>query len=275
VTDGGPRALDDPIIVRSADGTGIATFVTGAGSPLVLVHGTTADHTTWRAVGPLLRRSFTIVVMDRRGRGASGDGQPYAIAREEEDVAAVVRWTGANLDGPVSVVGHSYGGRCALGAAVIGAPIDRLVIYEGPVSRASFGETSAIADELDGLLAAGQPVVLLETFMRRVVGLGDEEWAAFAASETFPLRVAAAHTVPRELRAGVGDASEIDRFATVRQPVLQVMGGASDRRFGAAAAALAAVLADARTVVIPGAKHAAHHTHPQEFVAAVEAFASH
>ena len=41
--------------------------------------------------------------MDRRGRGASGDTQPYAIEREYEDVAAVVD----AIDQPVSLLGHS------------------------------------------------------------------------------------------------------------------------------------------------------------------------
>jgi len=39
-----------------------------------------------------------------------------------------------------------------------------------------------------------------------------------------------------------------------------------------AARATFASLADGRVVVIDGAQHAAHHTHPAEFVAAVEAF---
>ena len=42
--------------VTSTDGTSIAVFVTGSGRPLVLVPGTTADHTTWRLAAPLLAR---------------------------------------------------------------------------------------------------------------------------------------------------------------------------------------------------------------------------
>jgi pimeloyl-ACP methyl ester carboxylesterase len=40
--------------IASADGAPIALFSAGAGPPLLLVHGTTADHRTWRVVGPLL-----------------------------------------------------------------------------------------------------------------------------------------------------------------------------------------------------------------------------
>src|SRR5207247_10397477 len=103
--------------VVSADGTPIAWFRAGDGPPLLLVHGTTADHTTFRVVGPLLARQHAVFAMDRRGRGASGDTPPYAIEREFEDVAAVVDAVAALAGRPVDVLGHSYGGRCALRAA--------------------------------------------------------------------------------------------------------------------------------------------------------------
>src|SRR4051794_41936122 len=75
-------------IVVSRDGTPIAVFSSGTGPPLVAVHAATADHTAFRAVGPLLATTYTVHAIDRRGRGASGDTQPYAIEREFEDVAA-------------------------------------------------------------------------------------------------------------------------------------------------------------------------------------------
>ncbi|MEO8208226.1 MAG: alpha/beta hydrolase, partial [Chloroflexota bacterium] len=58
----------------------------------------------------------------------------------------------------------------------------------------------------------------------------------------------------------------------VQNPVLQILGSASPRAFGANTHALDERLADGRVVVIDGAAHAAHHTHAGAFVAAVEAF---
>lgn len=60
--------------VVSRDGTEIAWWTTGEGPPLLLVHGTTADHTRWRPLLPHLERHVTVHAMDRRDRGASGDG---------------------------------------------------------------------------------------------------------------------------------------------------------------------------------------------------------
>ena len=59
--------------VPSKDGTKIALWRTGVGPALVLVHGTTADHTAWDPFVRRLEPYFTLYAMDRRGRGGSGD----------------------------------------------------------------------------------------------------------------------------------------------------------------------------------------------------------
>ena len=113
--------------VTSPDGTRIAVFSRGKGAALILVHGASADHTTFRVVGPLLARDFTVHAIDRRGRGASGDGPTYAIEREFEDVAAVADALAAGSDGGIVVFSHSYGGRCALGAALLTGTIRHVI----------------------------------------------------------------------------------------------------------------------------------------------------
>ena len=90
------------VTVRSKDGTNIASWRSGTGPALVLVHGTTVDHTAWDGVRPALEPSFTVYAMDRRGRGGSGDAPTFAVEREVEDVAALVD----SIDGAVHVMGH-------------------------------------------------------------------------------------------------------------------------------------------------------------------------
>ena len=75
--------------VRSPDGTAIAYERRGQGPPLVMVHGSSLDHSRWGPSVTRLAGRFTLLMMDRRGRGASGDGPVYSIEREFEDVAAV------------------------------------------------------------------------------------------------------------------------------------------------------------------------------------------
>lgn len=97
--------------IISKDSTPIAYQQSGKGPPLVLVHGTTADHTRWAPVLQPLEEHFTLYALDRRGRGESGDAdaEHYSIEREFDDVAAVVDSIGE----PAYLLGHSYGALCA------------------------------------------------------------------------------------------------------------------------------------------------------------------
>jgi pimeloyl-ACP methyl ester carboxylesterase len=261
--------------VASADGTPIAVFTDGSGPPVVLVHGAAADHTTFRVVGPMLAQRFTVHAIDRRGRGGSGDTSPYDIEHEFEDVAAVAgALTATGPRASVDVIGHSYGGRCALGAALRTDAIRRVVSYEGAPAPSDerYGEDATLATLIE-LDRTGRHDELLATFLREVVGMDEAALAAYRADPVWPVRVAAAHTIPRELRSeGESIAAGLDVLGRVRQPVLQVLGGDSLPTFGASTRALDERLIDGRVVVIPGARHAAHHTHPDAFVEAVTAF---
>lgn len=260
-------------VVTSPDGTRIAIFVSGVGPPLVLIHGASADHTTFRVLGPRLAQQFTIHAIDRRGRGASGDTEPYAIEREFDDVAAVAQTLARENGGPIDIFGHSYGGRCALGAALRTNDIRRVISYEGaptPIGE-RYGDRDVL-DDLRRLADAGDHDRLLATFMTRVVGMGADDLEAYRNDPIWPIRAAAAPTIVRELRAESADAGNLDTLGAVRQPVLQLLGGASVAAFAAATRALDARLIDGRVIVIPGARHAAHHTHPVDVVDAVRAF---
>jgi len=259
------------------DGVAIAVFRSGEGPPLVLVHGATADHTTWRTSGPMLAARHTLHAVDRRGRGRSGDpppGIPYAIEREFDDLANVVDTIAAESGGPVDLVGHSYGGRIGLGAALRTANLRRLVVYEGappPTEGRGYQDDGTLA-RIEELVSSGDRDEALATFMRDIVGMPEADLDAFRADPIWPVRAFAVGTTIRELRAEVGPAASLEALGAVRQPVLQVLGGASAPVFGEATRALDARLRNGRVVTIDGARHAAHHTHADAFVAAIEAF---
>lgn len=266
-------AASPSLVVPSPDGTPIAVFTSGVGPPLVLVHGATADHTTFRVVGPLLARDFTVHAIDRRGRGASGDASRYTIEREYEDVAAVAEAVATEPGAPVAVFGHSYGGRCALGAALLTDTIGWVISYEGaPTPPGSSYHPTGIEGRLRERIAAGDQDGALALFLTEVVGMRSEELTAYRADPVWPLRAAAAGTILRELEAEADPAASLDRLGQVRQPVLQLLGGESVPVFREATAALGDRLADGRIVIIEGARHAAHHTHPDVVVEAVRTF---
>src|ERR671910_144572 len=155
----------------SVDGTPIAYWRSGEGPPLVLVHGTAADHSRWASVLPAFEQRFTVYAIDRRGRGGSGDSDDYAIEREFEDVAAMVD----SLGEPVNVLGHSYGGLCALEAALRTRNVRKLVLYDPGIEVA--GEEvypHEVIERLEALLGAGDRDGVVATTMREVAGLPPE-----------------------------------------------------------------------------------------------------
>jgi len=262
--------------VTAPDGVPIAVFAAGAGPSLILVHGTTADHRTWRGVGPDLATRWRLHAVDRRGRGDSGDGDPadYDIGREFDDLAAVAEILANEAGGPVDVIGHSLGGRIALGASLRTAAIRRVVAYEGaPLAPGEEAIDPALEARLREDLAAGDLDGMLARFMTEAIGMPAADLAAFRADPIWPLRAAAAPTILRELDAAEhAPAAGLDALAAVTIPVLQLVGSLSPPSFRAGARALDRRLADGRLEVIEGARHGAHHSHAAEFIARVEAF---
>lgn len=77
----------------------------------------------------LLSPHFTVFNYDRRGRGDSGDRPPYAVAREVEDIEALIDEAG----GSAFVYGISSGAVLALEAASkLPNKIKKLALYEPP-----------------------------------------------------------------------------------------------------------------------------------------------
>jgi pimeloyl-ACP methyl ester carboxylesterase len=255
--------------VASRDGTRIAYRRGGRGAPLVLVHGTAADGGRWRPVLPALEERFTVHAVDRRGRGNSGEADGYAVEREFEDVAAVVD----SLGGPVDLIGHSYGALVALEAVLLSENVRRLVLYDPGIEVA--GQEiypRKVIGRLDGLLAAGDRVGVVETTMREVAGLPPEAVERLRSLPEWRSRVDAAHTIPRELRAVKAYGFDPRRFRNLAVPALLLSGGESPAAFGEAAEAVNGALPDSRLVVMPGQGHAAMDTGTDLFTTEVIRF---
>lgn len=246
----------------SHDGTSVACHVTGRGSPLVLVHGATADHNRWTPVLSTLEQRYTVHALDRRGRGASGDNPTYAFEREVEDIAAVVDGIG----GPVDLVAHSYGALLSLEASLHAANIRKLVLYEPPVPTKLAPVLTQLLDRVDALVAAGDRDAAVTLFLSEGARVPPHELTLMKSLPAWSARVAAAHTIARELRAV--DAYHMDsaRFATMRTPTLLMLGGASPPYFRAAIELVQAALPHAQLCVLPNQQHVAMDTAPDLFL---------
>jgi pimeloyl-ACP methyl ester carboxylesterase len=259
---------DRVVHATSADGTQIGCHVSGDGPALVLVHGTAADHSRWAGVIPALADRFTIYAIDRRGRGASGDAGDYAIESEFDDLAAVVDAIGGDVD----VLGHSYGAVCALAAATRTSNLRRLVLYEPPLPVGIEVYPAGLTERLNALLAADDRDGVVSTFMQEVVRMPPAQLEALRSDPSWEARLAAAHTIPRELRLVDGEGFE--RFAAVDAPTLLLVGGDSPPFLVEASRRLEQALPDARLETMPGQQHVAMNTAPELFLGLVLDFLS-
>jgi pimeloyl-ACP methyl ester carboxylesterase len=248
---------------RSPDGTTIAYEADGSGPPLVLVGGALSDRSATAAFVPLLSDRYAVVRYDRRGRGDSGDTQPFTPEREFEDLEAVI----AAVGDPAYVFGHSSGAAIALHAARRGAPIARLALYEPPF-YVDEARPPLPPDYLERLRSMG-PDDALEYFFTVAVQVPPPAVAALKSEPQWAEFRRVAHTVvydneimwPHEQREPLPRewADEVGQL-----PTLVMDGGDSPAWIRNAAAALAELLPNARRVTLEGCTHAA----PPERVAA-------
>jgi pimeloyl-ACP methyl ester carboxylesterase len=251
--------------VRSADGTKIAYWREGSGPTVLIVHGGGNYHGAWEPMLPLLAPSCTVVTMDRRGRGASGDTLPYAIEREFDDVAAL-----ADAIGPVCVLGHSFGTLIALEAALRTGAISSLILYEGwPDADEDLTVLPDYLPAIEELVAAGRYAESLEygespeeiAELRR-----DPHWSSWVSAQaTFPREVRALYQFWTAYPAGSG------RWRQLSIPILVLYGEQNPGR-GLGAKRLAGSLRNSRIAELPGQGHRAYREGPAVLAAAVLPF---
>lgn len=194
-----------------------------------------------------------VVRYDRRGYGDRWDHPgPFDVEGNLADVAAII------ADRPAVVVGHSYGGQVALGAAQhLGDQIVGVSTYETPLSFMDWWPT----DTAGAVGVAAGPENAAETFMIRMIGR--DRW------ERLPERTRMERR--REGRALVQELSEL-RLGASWDPaaigcrVLCGRGSLAADHHRRAVDWLTDSIVDATAVVIEGATHGAHMSHPESFV---------
>jgi pimeloyl-ACP methyl ester carboxylesterase len=241
--------------VHSSDGTEIAFDRSGEGPPVILVPGLfqhRAIDSGTAELASLLAPRFTVFHYDRRGRGDSGDTQPYAVAREVEDLAALIDEAG----GPVALFGMSSGGALALEAAARGLAVTRLAVYEPPFTDDD-GNVDLSDDLTNGIaerLEAGRPGDAVAFFMASS-GVPDEAVAQMRQAPFWAGLESVAHTMPYDM-ALMGDATLLsERAPTVTVPTLVLDGGASEPWGHRSADAVAAAVPGAERGTLEGQTH--------------------
>ena len=239
--------------VRSADGTEIAFDQTGQGPPVILVVGAFNDRSTGAPLANALEAQMTVLNYDRRGRGASGDTQPYAVEREVEDLDALIREAG----GAAGVFGYSSGANLALEAAAHGLNITKLALYDAPfiVGDDLPRPPKDIATQLAKLISANRRGDAVELYQTKLVGIPEPVVAQLRNAPFRPALEAIAHTLVYDATV-VGDLTlPTDRLRTIKAPTLALYGSQSPALMGPAAKALAGALPNGRARALDGQSH--------------------
>ena len=217
-----------------------------------------------------LTGQFTVITYDRRGRGDSGDTQPYSPAREITDLAAVIEAvsgsaTGASGSGAF-VFGHSSGAALALRAAAHGVPMASVVAYEAPFVIPG---TRELAEDPTGritaLVSAGRRSDAVKFWMADVVKAPAEMIPMMEKSPMWAGLQALAHTLPYDLALTGDQGIPVDDLAKISVPVLVLGGANSPVWFHRTVEATTDAIPGARLVMLDGQDHGA----PPEVIAPV------
>lgn len=254
--------------VTSSDGVRIACEVSGEGPPVVLVHGAGSARWSFDAVRPLLEPSFTVIAVDRRGRGDSTDADGYELTREYEDIAAVVRDAGEGA----LLVGHSYGGLVAAGAAGLLDGLPRLALYEPPMGGV-LADHGTI-DRWQRMIQDGDRDLMMREFFRRVAGYDDDAIDELTRSPLWEARRRVTPTLPRELRAELAHRLDSDALAAITAPTLLLVGTESPGWAVRSTEAHAEALPNAEKRVLEGQGHSANIGAPELLAGELTTFLS-
>ena len=234
---------------------------------VVLVHGSLDRSASFARV---LRRlgDLHTVVYDRRGYHGSREALPLNTTLDGhiDDLLGVI-------DGRAAVVvGHSYGGTVALGAALRGGadgPIRSLGVYEPPMPWLDFWPARpAVSDDghgSDPTDPAGRDARAAERFFKRMVG--EVAWDRLSEKDKAARRADGA-ALSAELDAIRITEPPFD-VGAMAVPTLCARGEKSATRHRESMAWLAEHTPGAELVEFPGAAHGAHLTHPDAFAAFV------
>jgi pimeloyl-ACP methyl ester carboxylesterase len=261
--------------------------------PLVLVHGTRDHARSWDFVAEHMTDRFCVYAPDLRGHGDSdwAVGSAYSVAAYVADLAKMMDVIDR---GPVSLVGHSLGGRVTLDyAAAAPECVSRLIAIEG------YGRQGS----------SDHPVERLRAYVKLVRDLeqrGPHLYATLAEAEERMqeankrltpemVRHLTLHAVKHVEGAQTGGRQgyvwKFDNYIRltpapewtpadtallwkqIEAPTLHIGGSDSwGKRFSDGREELASAVPNSKTVIVDGAGHWVHHDNLPEFVRLLREF---
>lgn len=238
--------------IRPRSKTGALAAVTAGDGPLlVLIHGVGLQAEAWGAQITALAQDYRVVAVDMPGHGDS------PRLKETPTLAAYTDRIAEVIDGPATVIGHSFGSMIALDLAIrhpakiAGVAALNAIYRRSPQARAA---VVARADGLDGTSAADPAAPL-------------DRWFGTEASEE---RTACENWLRATNPAGYRDAYRVfaqedgpkeSDLQALHCPALFLTGGQEPNSTPAMSQQMAALAPQGRAEILPNAAHMAPMTH--------------
>src|SRR5690606_4959869 len=211
------------IDVTAPTGVRIVGMATGSGPGLAFVYGAMMEQAAWSRLLAHLD-GYTLYTYDRRGRGDSTDAPDFSVQAEVDELRAFLD----ALGGPVDLFGHSSGALLALDAAVQGAPVRRLVLYEPVLPAVREPKVPAdLPDRILALVAAGDRDGAMVAFMRDGMWLDEANIERARGSERWLDQLRYVETAAYDVAIARTYELVPERLGNLRMPVLLLAGSES------------------------------------------------
>jgi pimeloyl-ACP methyl ester carboxylesterase len=254
------------------NGVTIHHEIHGEGDPLVLVHGSWMDVTSWRLVLPGLAESHRVLAYDRRGHSRSERPDTQGSVHEDaDDLAALMEGLGF---APAHVVASSYGGNVALRLAGRRPELFRsLSCHEPPL-------WSLLAEDPGGQAHLQRGAAAIAGIAERIVA-GDNAGAARQFVEEVAVGPGAWEQIPREVKTIMEHNAptfldelqdpdqvgvDLPALAGLQMPVRLTVGSESPLVFTRTVDLLAELIPGSKRETFEGAGHVPHLDTPDLYV---------
>ena len=248
----------------------------GSGPGVVMVHSSSSVSGQWRGLIDRLQDRFRCLAPDLLGYGRTG---PWSGTDLYADEQAIIDALIDLADGPVHLIGHSYGGMLAMLTTLARPEVVKTLTLIEPTlftllrdagDDAAFGEIEAVARRTSELSKAGEDEAAARAFL--------DYWVAPGAFDAMPdpTRATVVATMPKQSREWPfmqpTDLPALEDYRAIACPVLVVRAKRTTLAAARVVDLILPVLPDVEFAEIEGAGHMSPVTHPDRVNPVLERF---